>query len=63
MRYTLATLALVAAAYASPAPQGVSSAIAPASTAPAGCMMSYPGAFEIETVNVTSSKKRDLEKV
>lgn len=59
MRFTLACLALAAAASA--APQGVTSAISPQSSAPAGCQTSYSGTFEIETVNVTSSSKRSLE--
>ena len=31
------------------------------SSAPAGCQSSASGSFQISTVNVTSSKKRDLE--
>lgn len=53
MRYSLAALALVAAASAAPA--------APATAAASSCATSYNGVFEIEVINVTSSK-RDLEK-
>jgi hypothetical protein len=68
MRYSLASLALAAVAFANPianpVPQGVTSAIAPSGTAPSGCQSSYSGSFEIEVVNVTSSKtKRDIVKV
>ncbi|QIW97202.1 hypothetical protein AMS68_002720 [Peltaster fructicola] len=58
MQYSLALLGLVAAVYA--VPQGVTSAIAPSASAPAGCQTSYSGSFEIETINATTSK-RDLE--
>jgi len=43
-------------------PQGVTSAIAPSASAPPGCSSDYAGSFEITIVNVTSSKKRDVEK-
>ena len=56
---TLATVAGVAQAV----PGGVSSAIAPTQSAPAGCQPTYPGTFNIATVNVsTASSKRGLEK-
>jgi len=58
--HMLALLAFAGAALASPMPQGVTSAIAPASSAPAGCSSSYSGSFEITIVNVTTSAKRDL---
>lgn len=61
MRYSIAsTLALAAAVTA--APQGVTSAISPMSTAPAGCKSSYPGTFQIQVVNATSASKRDIQK-
>lgn len=64
MRYTLAALALAGAAAASPAPQGVTSAIAPSASAPAGCSESHSGTFEITIVNVTkSAAKRELVEV
>lgn len=63
MRSTFATLALAALAAANPLPQAVTSAISPKTTAPAGCSSSYSGTFEIQVVNVTSSSKRDLQKV
>lgn len=63
MQRTLALAALAAVAFASPMPQAVTSAISPESSAPAGCQTSWPGTFEITVVNVTSSSKRDLEKV
>ena len=54
---------LAIAALAVAAPQGVTSAISPSSTAPAGCSSSYSGTFAIQIVNVTSSSKRAVEKV
>jgi len=62
MRYSIAPLALAALAYANPMPQGVTSAISPKATDPAGCSSSYSGTFEIQVVNVTSSAKRDVQK-
>ena len=59
MRCTLATLALAAVAVAKPVPAGVSSAIAPDSTAPAGCSPDYSGTFQIQVVK---GSKRDLTK-
>ncbi|KAK5136898.1 hypothetical protein LTR08_001820 [Meristemomyces frigidus] len=53
---------LAIAALAAAAPQGVTSAIAPSSSAPAGCMADYSGNFAIQVVNVTSSAKRSVEK-
>ena len=63
MRSTFATLALAALTAASPVPQGVTSAITPSSSPPAGCSGDYSGTFEIQVVNVTSSGKRSIEKV
>lgn len=63
MQRTLALLALVASALAIPSPAGVTSAISPSSPAPSGCSASHSGSFEITVVNVTTSKKRDLESV
>lgn len=40
MQYSLAVLALAAAAAASPFPQGVTEEIAPEASAPAGCQVS-----------------------
>ncbi|TKA37803.1 hypothetical protein B0A54_09805 [Friedmanniomyces endolithicus] len=57
MQFTLATLALAALAAAKPMPGGVTSAISPSASAPAGCKASYPGSFSIQTVNVSSSAK------
>jgi hypothetical protein len=57
--YAIGTLAL-AAGNALAAPQGVTSAIAPQASAPAGCSTSHSGQFQITVVNVTSSHaKRD----
>jgi hypothetical protein len=61
MRFAIAALAFVAAVYA--VPQGVTSAIAPTSSAPAGCKPDASGSFEITVVNVTTHAKRDLVKV
>ncbi|KIX06002.1 uncharacterized protein Z518_03976 [Rhinocladiella mackenziei CBS 650.93] len=61
MQYTLALLALALAAVASPMPQAVTSAIAPSSPSPEGCLASHDGTFQITVVNVsTSASKRDL---
>ncbi|KAK4548007.1 hypothetical protein LTR36_010727 [Oleoguttula mirabilis] len=62
MRYSFASLALAALAAANPMPQGVTSAIAPSSSDPAGCSSSYSGKFEIQVVNVTGSSKREVQK-
>lgn len=57
MKGSIAVLAAFAgAALANPMPQA-----APA--APSGCAASSPSSFTISVVNVTSSKKRDLENV
>lgn len=61
MHSSFALAALAAVAYAAPAPQAVTSAIAPAASAPAGCSASYSGTFQIAAVNVTAPAKRDLE--
>ncbi|MCJ1299183.1 hypothetical protein MMC08_001975 [Hypocenomyce scalaris] len=61
MKYTLALLALAASALANPMPQAVTADITPSASAPAGCMPTFAGNFEIQIVNVTtSSKKRDV---
>lgn len=63
MKGTFALLSLLGAALASPMPQGVTSAIAPSSSTPAGCSSSSSGSFQITVVNVTSSPtKRGLER-
>ncbi|KXT06482.1 hypothetical protein AC578_6030 [Pseudocercospora eumusae] len=62
MRYSLAPVALAALAAANPMPQGVTSAIAPSTSAPAGCKPDYSGQFQIQVVNVTSTGKRGVEK-
>lgn len=61
MRAAFATLALAGLAAATPAPQAVTSAIAPSSSPPAGCYENYDGTFLIGPVNVSSSSKRDVE--
>ena len=61
MRAALATIALVGLAVANPAPQAVTSAIAPSQSPPAGCYENYNGQFLIGPVNVSSSSKRDLD--
>ncbi|KIW08740.1 uncharacterized protein PV09_00679 [Verruconis gallopava] len=55
MRYALGLLALAASAVA--LPQGVTEAISPSSSAPAGCSPNYSGSFQITVVNVTSAAK------
>ncbi|EON61345.1 hypothetical protein W97_00559 [Coniosporium apollinis CBS 100218] len=57
MQYSLAVLALAAAAAASPFPQGVTEEIAPEASAPAGCQVSYPGEFQVTVVNATTANK------
>ncbi|OQO08463.1 hypothetical protein B0A48_06333 [Cryoendolithus antarcticus] len=60
MLYSIATsFALVAAVVATPMPQAAKT---PTSSAPAGCSPSYSGKFQIQTVNVTTSSKRSVEK-
>lgn len=54
MKSTVALLSLAAGAVAS----GVTSAIAPKASAPAGCSAAYSGQFEI-TVAVVKQSKRD----
>ncbi|MCJ1406496.1 hypothetical protein MMC19_000561 [Ptychographa xylographoides] len=61
MQYTLALLALAASVIATPAPQGVTADITPASTAPAGCQPTFSGNFVITIQNVTTNAKRDTE--
>lgn len=39
--------------------QGVTSAIAPSASAPAGCSASYDGTFEITVAKVAGAEKRD----
>ena len=63
MQYSFAALALAALVAANPMPAGVTSSIAPTASPLAGCSPNYSGSFEIEVVNVTSSKKRSLEQV
>jgi hypothetical protein len=60
MRPAIAALAF--AALANAIPQGVTSAVSPSSSAPAGCQADYSGSFQITIVNVTTNMKRDLEK-
>ncbi|KAF2093714.1 hypothetical protein NA57DRAFT_81216 [Rhizodiscina lignyota] len=61
MRSSIALLALVASVAASP--QGVTSAISPAASAPAGCATSYNGEFTFTVKNLTSTTaKRHLTK-
>jgi len=63
MQGLLALLAVVGAAWASPVPQGVTSAVAPSASTPAGCSPSHDGSFEITVVNISTAAKRDLEQV
>lgn len=51
MRYSLAAVALATLASASPVAQ------APSTAAASSCSPSYSGTFEIQVVNVTSSKR------
>ena len=60
MRFSIAALALPIGFAVS---QGVTSAIAPKASAPAGCSANYNGPFQIEVVNVTKSAKRDVVEV
>ncbi|EME88948.1 uncharacterized protein MYCFIDRAFT_86151 [Pseudocercospora fijiensis CIRAD86] len=62
MRYSIAPVALAALAAANPTPQGVTAAISPSTSSPAGCKPDYSGTFQIQVVNVTSTGKRDVEK-
>jgi hypothetical protein len=57
MRFTLATLALVASVVSA---QGVSQTIKPPGNPPAGCSTDYAGNFEI---SVVKASKRDLVEV
>jgi len=58
MRATFASVAgLVAIAAANPMPQGVTSAIAPSASAPAGCVSTVDGTFEFQLVETTASKR------
>lgn len=59
--FTKSVVAVAAVAgLVSAAPAAVTSAIAPKETTPAGCSTNYDGTFEIQVINVTSSKtKRD----
>jgi len=56
MKAAFGIIALAGAVAAIPA--GVTSAISPKSTDPAGCTSSYDGKFEISVVNVTSSSTK-----
>jgi hypothetical protein len=59
----LASILLALAASVAATPQGVTSVIAPKAPAPAGCLTSASGTFQITVVNVTQGiKKRELEK-
>lgn len=58
MKGTFALLGLIGSALASPMPQGVSSSIAPAETAPEGCSSSSDGEFQITITNVTTTPSR-----
>ena len=60
---SFAVAAFAAVALANPMPQAVTSAIAPAGTAPAGCQGSLSGSYEITVVKPGAPAKRDLEKV
>jgi hypothetical protein len=62
MKATVAAIALVGSVLANPAPQAVTSAIAPVESTPSECSDSAPGEFLVTTVNVTSSSKRDFGK-
>ncbi|KAI9700472.1 MAG: hypothetical protein M1820_006771 [Bogoriella megaspora] len=58
---SVALAVISAVSLTSAVPQGVTSAIAPSGTAPAGCQPTYAGTFNIATVNATTAQKRDLE--
>jgi len=60
LSYAIGSLAL-AASNTLAAPQGVTSAIAPSTSAPAGCSASYSGQFEITVVNATLTKRDTLQ--
>ena len=61
MRYSFAPLALAALAVANPVPQGVTSAVAPEESAPAGCQTSSDGEFQIQVIE--GNAKRGLQSV
>ena len=61
MKSALSFLVLAATALASPAPQGVTSAIAPSASPSAGCQSSYDGQFQVTVIKPLA--KRDLIKV
>jgi hypothetical protein len=54
--YAIGSLAL-AVGSALAAPQGVTAAIAPQASAPAGCLASHSGQFQITVQNVTTGAK------
>lgn len=56
MKYAI-FLGLVASALAAPAPQGVTASISPPDPPKAGCSPDAPGSFEIQVMNVTSTKR------
>lgn len=56
MKYAI-FLGLVASALAAPAPQGVSEPISPSEPNKAGCSPDAPGSFQIQVMNVTSTKR------
>ncbi|MCJ1240809.1 hypothetical protein MMC14_008813 [Varicellaria rhodocarpa] len=59
--YTFALLAILASSVvANPVPQAVTSDIAPAATAPAGCSASAPGTYVITIANASSPAKREV---
>lgn len=58
MKFTSIVAALVGTANLALA-QGVTSAIAPQASAPAGCSASYDGTFEITVAKVAGATKRD----
>lgn len=58
MKVTATVAVLLSAAGVAQA-QGVTSAIAPTASAPAGCTSSYDGTFEITVAKVEGAQKRD----
>ena len=64
MQYSLSILALAATVFANPAPQGVTSAIAPSGSPPSICKPDYDGTFQVTVIKPAGApSKRDLEKV
>lgn len=58
MKFSTAIVAVLSTAGVALA-QGVTSAISPAASAPAGCSASYDGSFEITVAKVEGAQKRD----